>query len=255
MAFNDRSLMADATGIFFNNRMLQAMLPKATAQGVVHQAIVPMDLIPVSSFAIQATPIWEGAYEGLDILQMFVGDFGGRERAFAAVVSRTSSEIELWELTDFSRDDKNLAGDSRVTWIVESPAYTWQREFELKKLLSAEFSFDKIYGKVQITVEYRPDSDPCWHAWRTWTECTARNSCENLVEPQCYPIDEYRESYRTTRTLPVPPVDCATATGRPTNIGYQFQIRVTVKGWMRIRGIVLHAAPVDRKLYAAMTPC
>jgi hypothetical protein len=28
---------------------------------------------------------------------------------------------------------------------------------------------------------------------------------------------------------------------RPTTIGYQFQVKITIKGWSRIRGLILHA--------------
>ena len=92
-----------------------------------------MDFIPISSFDRESQPNWEGMQEGLDILQMTAGDFGGRERAFASVVSRLrSSDIELWEMTNFEKDDiapdpenANLLRENRVTWVIEFPAFTW----------------------------------------------------------------------------------------------------------------------------------
>lgn len=252
MVFNDRSLMQWSPGAFFNNRVLMGMLPKLTPQGAVHQAIVPLDVIPVSSFATTAAPVWQGMYEGLDVLQMFVGDFGGRERCFATAVSRQDSSIELWELTDFLRDDINASGDSRVTWVIEFPAFTWGKEFELKRLIGAELWVDKLLGDVEFTMEWRPDSDPCWKHWKRWRQCSAKNSCEDVANPICYPVTPNRESFRATMTLPVPPNNCEAVTGRPAHIGYQFQPRLTVKGWCRIRGMMLHAVDVDRKLYQSL---
>lgn len=249
LAFNNRALMRDVSGVVFDNRLLQTALPKEVAQGIVHQAVIPMDFIPISSFQAPVPPNWEGMYEGLDFLQLFVADFGGRERCFATVVSRQDSSIELWELTDFRRDDFNLAGDDRVTWIIEFPSFTWGKEFELKKLVSAELWIDKLFGTVEFTMEWRPDSDPCWKVWKKWKQCSARNSCEDVINPICYPLEVFRESFRATMTLPRPPENCESTTGRPAHIGYQFQTKLTIKGWCRIRGLMLHAEPVDRKLY------
>lgn len=250
--FNDRALMTYSSGVQFNNRMLQCALPYTVSQGVVHRAIVPLDFIPISSFLAQAAPVWEGMYEALPILQLFVGDYGGRERCFALVVSDQDSTIELWELTDYQREDFNAYGEKRVTWIIEFPAFTWGRELELKKLVSAELWVDKLRGKVNFKLEWRPDGDPCWKLWKNWEECTAKNSCEDVINPICYPIDNYRESYKATMTLPEPPTECDSTNGRPANIAYQIQTRLTITGWCRIRAMILHAEQYDRQLYQNM---
>lgn len=252
MTFNDRGLMQPATGILFENRILQGMLPEDTPQGIVHKAIVPMDVMPVSSFATEAKPVWEGMYEGLNILQLFAGDFGGRERAFALVVAKDTSEIELWELTSYLREDYNIGGDSRVTWLIEFPAFTWGYELELKKLIGAELWIDKLLGTVEFTLEWRPDSDVCWKHWRSWKQCSAKNTCETVHDPACYPLEPLRESFRATMTLPTPPESCVSATGRPASVGYQMQCRLTIKGWCRVRGFALHGLKVDRSLYTNM---
>ncbi len=244
--------MFACSGVSFENRLLQTLLPVQRPQGVIFQAIAPLDFEPLSKFGAGFTPIWEGMYEGLDILQLFTGDFGGLQRAFAVVVSRQDQSIQLWELTDNERDDINKSGENRVTWYLESPAYTWNQEFLLKKLVSGELWLDKISGQVIVTVEYRPDSSTCWLPWHKFDVCAARNTCEDVHNPICYPSVPFREGYRQTITLPKPPVSCEVMTGRPSNIGYQFQARITFKGWCRLRGLLLHAEPVERKLYQAI---
>lgn len=246
MVWNDRALLHGASGIVFDNRMLQTSLPKQMAQGIVHQGLAVLDFVPLSTMEQQLPPVWEGVWEGLDFLQLFTGDFGGLERGFAAIVSRVDQSIQLWEITDYLKFE---ADDTRVTWVIETPAYTWGHEFELKKLVAAELWIDKLFGEVVFNVEYRPDGDVCWHFWHSWKECTARNSCEDEESPVCYPQTDYRESFRSTVTLPLPPIECQNVSNRPVNIGYQFQIRITVKGWARIRGLLLHAELVDRKTY------
>jgi hypothetical protein len=248
LQFNDRSLMSNATGALFDNRLLQAVLPMQTVSGVVHQAILPLDFLPMSEFGTGASPIWEGHYEGLNIFQMLAGDFGGRERAFAFVLGATGS-IDLWELTDSDRFED---GDKRISWRIEFPAYNAGMEFDLKELMAAEIWCDKVFGEVVFTLTYKVDSDPCERPWHTWKACVARNSAETVRNPVAYPLEPGRESYRATMMMPKPPAVCVTATGRPSNIGFQFQPILEIKGWCRIRGILLHMMKRDRKLYQGL---
>jgi hypothetical protein len=248
LQFNDRGLMSFSSGIVFNNRLLQAMLPEQTPYGVIHKGIVPMDFIPISSFKSQRSPNWEGVWEGLDIFQLFVGDFGGRERAFAVTLDKDDSSIALWEITNYSRVEES---DSRVNWVIEFPAFNWQHPFDMKKLVSGELWVDRLHGTVDFTIEYRPDGEMCWQPWHIWQACSPRNSIEDTNNPIAYPLVPYTECYRSTMTLPKPPEACAgCGTGRPAYLAYQIQVRLTIRGFCRIRGLLLHAQRVDRKLYA-----
>ena len=179
-------------------------------------------------------------------MQLFTGDFGGRERAFAVIHSRDDGSIQVWEMTDYLKFEN---GDNRVSWYVEFPAYAWDDLFQLKKLDSAELWLDKLFGTVDFTAYYRPDQDPCWHLWTSWKECSARNSEEDVNHPVSYPSLPYREQYRATKVFPNPPVDCS-VTGRPSNVAYQFQVRLEIKGWCRVRGFRLHALPVMKAPFA-----
>lgn len=249
LQYNDRALLRFSTGIYFDNRLLQSALPVQTPQGVVHNALIPLDFVPISSFSQQKQPNWEGMSEGLKILQLSVGDYGGRERAFATVVNE-AGHIALWELT---QGDKFDNGDSRIVSIIEFPAFTWGDELSLKKLVGAELWIDRLFGKVQFTLEYRPDGQACWILWHAWTKCSTKNNPEDVNTPIAYPLTPCLESYFATMTLPKPPANCATATGRPSDQAFQFQARLIMKGFARVRGFYLHAAKLGRKLYASPT--
>lgn len=254
LQFNDKTLLNWGCGIYFNNRMIQTALPILTPQGAVHQALSVMDLEPISSFGSQSPPVWDGMYEGLDIVQTFSGIFSGKERAFAVVVSRVDFTLQLWELT---ADDRLDNGDTRIQMQAEFPAFTWGNEFSLKQQVSAELWIDRLYGEVVFTLEYRPDGESCWQKWHEWKVCSPRNSCEStgvnpctgLQQVQCYPLIPFGESYKQTMTLPTPPNKCQSQSGRPSYINYQCQPRLTVKGFCRVRGFLLHAIPKEKKLY------
>ncbi len=249
LQFNDRELMRFSSGIFFENRLLETSLPVQTPQGVVSPAIIPMDFIPISSFQQQRQPTWEGTYDGLNVLQLLVGDFGGRQRAFALVVSAAGT-IDLWELIiGRQRDDE----DNRVTWVVETPSFTWGDEFKLKKLVGMELWVDRLIGTVVFQVEWRPDSATCWLMWHKWKECSVRNSAEDPVNPITYPLLEFGPCYRATMNLPVPPNDCGPCNvNRPAAIGYQMQLRLTIHGFCRIRGFQIFAEPVAKQPYIGL---
>lgn len=253
MDLNDRSLMRWSSGVEFNNRLLQCILPEQAPQGVIHKAIASMDFDPVSSISQRSNPIWEGIYEGLDILQLFTGDFGGRQRCFAVVVSRGDADgvgagnIQLWELTTAERFEN---GDNRVKWYIETPAWTWNREFDLKKLDGGEIAIDRLYGTVDIKIEWRQDFDPCWKLWHFQRICTARSSCETLENPICYPLELFAESGKFPIVLPKPPFyPCDDINERPSNIAHQFQLRITIDGFCRIRGIIVYATPTTKEPY------
>jgi hypothetical protein len=251
LAFNDRSLMRYSTGIEFDSRLYQAILPEQRPQGVVHRGIAMLDFDPITVLGQKSNPNWEGIHEGLDVLQLFTGDFGGRERAFAVVVSKEDDSIQLWELTNDQRFD-NV--DTRVSWYAEFPAFTWGREFDLKRLDGGELWLDKLFGTVTVKVYYRVDANPCWQLWHVTEICTARTSCEDVDNPVCYPLELYRESGRFPVTLPVPPLaPCSTIDSRPMNIGHQFQVKVEITGWARIRGLIVYAVPVLKQPFGGLT--
>lgn len=256
LQFNDRSILRAASGIFFSNRVIQTALPRQTLQGIVHDAIVPLDVMPSSSFGQFRQPNWEGSQEGTAIFQMSTADFGGRERAFAAVRSEDGS-IELWELSTAEKFDYALEPSEetrRVKWQVETPAWTFADTIgqeNLKKLVSAEFSIDRLTGTVEFEVEYRPDSASCWIPWMQWTECNAKNTAEIAGVPPGYPVP-LGACYRATMVLPRPPETCADCgIGRPAYIAFMFQLRITMRGFCRLRGIWVHAESVERSQYPA----
>lgn len=249
LQYNDRALLRYCSGIYFNNRMLQTALPVMTDYGVVHKALIPMDFDPISTFGDDRPPNWEGMYEGLDIFQINTGDFGGLERAFATVLSRDNQEIQLWEITANDRDDVNTAGLSRITWIMEFPAFTWGDETMLKKLVGTEIWVDRLFGTVNFSLEYRPDGQACWILWHQWKKCSTR---EYNVGPVGYPGIPCLESYENSMSMPAPPDKCS-ATGRPSTWAYQFQLRLVIKGFCRVRGIYMHAEALGRKLYDRIT--
>lgn len=255
IALNDRALLRFGSGITFDERLLQTCLPFQTDCGVAHKGIMPLNFDLLSTLSNRLPPAWEGILEGLDHLRLVRGDFGGRERAFSLARSTITGGIVCYELTDFLLEDNNTTGEARVKWNFETPSFTWGNPFQLKQLDTLELWIDRLYGPVEIAVEFRPDQHGCWEPWHKWTDCAPRTDCEdcNALSPCDYPTQIYKQQYRATVVLPKPPTRCETSQHRPINLGYSFQFRIFVKGFLRIRGLMVHAFPVEKAPYLSVT--
>lgn len=253
LRFNDRSLLHMASGISFQNRLYQTALPRQTPQGVVHDAIIPLDFDPISSFGKEHQPNWEGHHEVVPVLQLFSGDFGGLERAFAMAVSPVDSTIQLWEITNYERFDHNTTDDRRITWVTETPGYTFNLPLKLKQLKGGEIWIDRAYGTVTVQVWYRVDADPCWIKWHQHEFCVSRSTCEDVQNPVCYPETGHAEGYKWPIVLPNPPHPCDSMHVRPSDLGYQFQMKIAVTGFARIRSILLYGVEQPHGIYQGLT--
>jgi hypothetical protein len=250
---NDRSLMKASTGILFNNRLYQSVLPYETPVGIAHKGVMSLDFDLITTMAEKLPPAWEGMLEGVSILQMNEADFGGLQRAFAWVVSAVNGNIELWEIT---LGDKRDNGDNRIQMMIETPSYTWGNAFALKRLESLEIWYDRLFGALEVEVFFRPDQHPCWIPWHAFKDCSARDCTEDIESSAgcsgTYPNQAYCEQFRATQMLPAPPSTCLQQSGRPANQAYQFQIKILSKGSWRIRGLLLHAVPLVKAPYQGL---
>lgn len=256
---DDKALLHMCSGILFENRLLVTCLPYQTPYGVAHKGISPLNFDALSSMDNKLPPVWEGVWEGLNVMQLWQGDFGGRERAFAMVYS-SAGQLEIWEMLSSERFDQNLTGEARISWALETPSYTADKVFTLKELDTLELWIDRLYGTVDFTVYLRADQAPCWTFWHHWQECGARNECELLQPPApCdYPQQQYQPQYRATMILPKPPTSCISGNAqpggnRPVNIGFAHQFKIVIQGYCRIRGVLCHWTERDRQPYAGIT--
>lgn len=248
---NDRSLLHASTGIQFDNRLLEGSMPVQTPVGVGFKTIIPLDFDVISTFEERKPPAWEGIWDisgGPYVLQLLEGTFGGRERGFAFVWSVLHSQIELWEIREDLRFDGN---GNRVVRNIEFPAYPHKNPFALKELETGEMWIDKLLGTVDFELYYRPDSYACWIPWWTFQLCAAKDCTEDVDNPcpdNGYPKELKCEQDAIPIAFPKPPFPpCVKQNQRPANLGYQFQARLVIRGWCRVRGFLLHAIPREKR--------
>jgi len=256
LAVQDRALLHHTSSVLFDNRYLQTVLPYATAVGTAFKGIAALDFNPLSSLQERLPPDWEGVLEGLNVLQLFQANIGGRDRGFAAVLAANGT-VELWELSTTEKFDRNDSGQSRVQWSVETPSFAFGNPRQLKELETCKLWVDRIVGTVEFKLEMRPDYGCCFLPWRVWKEC-ASEDCTELFDNPCaesaYPVvlPQFCEFFKTNMTMPKPPTTCIPSSGRSANLAYTFQLRLTVKGFARVRGIFLYAWARDEGPFAGI---
>lgn len=180
-------------------------------------------------------------------MQLFQANIGGRDRAFGAVFGATGM-VDLWELTTTEKFNLNAGGVARTQWSFETAAFAWEYSRLLKELETFKFWIDRLVGTCEFRLEFKPDSFSCWLPYRSWKECAAKDCTELEINP-CIetgypsPAEPFCELFKTTMTMPKPPTPCIASSGRPANQAYTFQLRLTIHGWCRIRGIFGYALP------------
>lgn len=253
IVLNDRALMRFSGGVYFDNRMYQLAMPQLANDGlnVIHLAMLPMDFDVVSSLDEQSSPVWEGACDGLQFLELFQGDFGGLSRGFAVSLSNNDSSIDIWEMVPGQRLDKMGEAENRIVWSPEFPAFNWSNaglEFKLKQLRGGELWLDGLSGTVGIDVYYREDAAPCWRRWFYKEVCAGR--CEDSPSAlSAYPCEPFREGFAYPVVFPEPPASCNAMNIRPSNIGYQFQVKIMFRGYAVVRGLMLYVTPHSEPQY------
>jgi len=248
LQLSNRALLHRTSGIEFDNRALMTALPQQSGQNVTFPAIVPLNFDTVSTLEEQLPPAWEGAWEGYSVLQVFTGDFGGNQRSFALVQSTLDNQLDLYEITNFAQSDVNRTGEARITWVIETPAYDFGDIDRFKELDNAQFWFDRIFGTVEFKLQYREDANPCWIDWYQWKVCAPRSSAEQ--GGPTYPVTQFCEQDMNPMVMPkAPRFGCKGLDTRPHNLGYQFQLRLTVHGFCRLRELKVFALPKERQHY------
>lgn len=249
----NRSLMGMISGIYFDNRLLQLSLPVQTPYGIVHNAVIPLDMTTISTLEQQDAPNWEGHYEGLQILQLTTTQFGYQQRAFAAVLSIVNAGMfEVWELVPGQQGENNGTQINRNAMQATLPGFDFGKLFELKELVGGELWLDKILGVVQVKIEYSPDGSGCWMPWYQFVTCSAGDSSQ-LPIPQTYPLIAYSPAVRKPIHLPKPPYACAGGNARPSAIAYEFQLRLTITGQARVRGVRIQGTARDQSIYKGIS--
>ena len=250
---DDLNWLGFASGSLFDDRLYFTTRPyRVWDHGIVHQGFVQLDFEPVTSLSERnPLPTWLGNATGVRILQVLNGNIGQIGRGFIFALS-PDNKIELWEITKKAKSDSTGTANVSIEWTFETAAFSFMSQDgsgvgpaelpgrELWSLDGGRLYVDDIEGNVSFTAQFRPDQDPCWHDWHSWSICAKNKTCTEGAECLTAPPN-LRHQYRRPFYLPAPRVGCDSSTDKPYHIGREFQVRFSITGQCRIKMLELVA--------------
>lgn len=233
---DDQTLLNWGSSVVFGNRLLQTAGPTVSALGVYHPTIVAINFDPLSTLTTKQPSVYDGLWNGLNVLQFLTGTFNGVERCFAFTANPTSGSIELWEILP---DASNVTQDNGVTPIsVDFTTADLMDTLSNKtltdfcRLSDGELAVDNVTGPVTFQVFYKPDQYAKWVPWFAWSVDGKSTFYPRmgLGEPDGTVYDE--------------------ALNRPTRNGFSFQVRFVITGSFRFLGARFKALPEPQPDFA-----
>lgn len=249
----NRQLLASATSTVFDNRFIMGCGLKQANRGVYSTRAVALNFDPISSLHGKDPAIYDGQWDGLNVLQYVTQTFNGIERCFAICLSDDFTQIEIHEILatdDANYDDTNTP----IEHSMESPVlfnYSPSQAnpnpanpgHDYLRLVYGEIYVDGFVGPVQFQAYYKPDQWPNWVPWYSWTEPFNPNPTQ--TDP----------GFRPRIGLPIPDATAMDKTNnRPLREGYSFQFKLVMTGKCRFLGANFQAKIIPQPQYLRATP-
>jgi hypothetical protein len=230
----DDTLLSGSFVDVFDNRALIGTGLTQCPRGVFSKSLVALNFDPVSSLAGEETSIYDGQWDGLNILQTVTGFFNGVERCFAICLGADLTAIELHEILPSGGPSSSTLDDgvNRISSYFESPFLDFgdqgKEQHNYHRLEYGEIYVDELSGPVHFDAFYKPDQWPNWIPWNSWDE---------TFDPSTDP------GFRPRIGLPSPDGDVYDNTNdRPLREGYWFQFKLVVTGHARFLGARFQAS-------------
>lgn len=243
---DDVRLLRYGSSIFFDNRTITTVSPEATDRGVIHKGWAVLNTDPVTTVRNKENPCWDGLWTAVDTLQLIVGEFNEKIRAFAFVLNRANqNQFELWEIltTEESVFDNN-GGDIPIRLEAECPPI-FRPEQNAKpmplRLMNGELFIDDLIGRADIEVYFKPDSWNCWERWKTFS------ICNDPANP--------RPGYRPRVGLGEPPDTCEPVNDKPFREGFFWQIKLVITGYCSVKYMRFKAISIPAVEFAPPAGC
>lgn len=223
----DETLMPTCSIIEFDNRMITTCYPTLGSHGTYWSGLIALNFDQIGGVNQKTGLYYEGAWTGLNILQLV--KFSTVNRSFAFVHNIATDKLEIYELllTGAALYDND---SDPVEWSFESPLLFYKiagkSVFDLVQLQNGEVFISDIQPgeTVKVTVEYRPDFSECWFPWHSFTVCNDSASTASL--------------YGSRLGLGEPEAGaCNSVNDTPTDVGRWFQVRVTISGHCVFNGL------------------
>jgi hypothetical protein len=249
---DSQDLLGFSSSIIFDNRLLMTSSPVLIDQGIYWRTLIPLNFDPLSNLRGKAPAIYDSIiWTGLNVFQLFVGEFENVERAFALCWNTDTEQIELYEILRTGEAISDNSGTPlntrQIVWSGESSSlFNYQegdkRKRQLKQLKDAEIHVRALAPNTNVWFQFwfKPDQWPCWVPWLQWSECAGKGL----------------NQFRPRMGLGEPsPIYCDTTNDRPLREGYTFQVKWVIRGYCELVAIQVKAVTMPQSQFAKVTCC
>jgi len=247
--------LSQCSSINFNNRLLMTASPFINIYGTTsYKNLISLDFAPMSSLAGKAPPAYDGQWEGLNFVRLVQGKFQNIRRAFA-ITTDDDGLNRLWEITDSGQADlyevcdngEAVPVNSAVPMVLEYPARAFGDPKRRKRLERCDVYLAGLDGQSELTVYWRADNYQKWSQWDDVSAC-AKTTDAAVNSPHAWKNLRKQERPQT-KTFSIPD-GMNQMTERALHVGFQFQIRIVLRGKGQIFRTVVYASMLDEEQFA-----
>lgn len=264
--YDSQQLLPFCSAVYSKNRLLMTSSPFLLPNGgVAWRDLISLDFAPLSTMGGKSQPAYNGKWNGLNVVKLAGGKFGGVNRAFAFVTDNDGLNT-LWELDCTSRADLVIACDGTasipdgtsggvdfdteehpITAYIEYPRRNFGNPKVRKRLERCDVWLSGLDGEVGLRVEWRPDNSPKWLLWDEAETC-AKTTDPATNAPHVWKnlSLQYRPQFKTY-TIPRTLLEVAKYAA---DVGFEFQIRLSWTGRCKIYKMMLYASLLEDPDYA-----
>jgi hypothetical protein len=247
--------LSQCSSINLDNRLLMTASPFINIYGTTsYKNLISLDFAPMSSLRGKAPPAYDGQWEGINFVRLVKGKFQNIIRAFA-VSTDDDGLNRLWEISDSGQADlfeecessAVVAVNSPVPMVLEYPARAFGDPKRRKRLERCSVYLSGLDGESELDVYWRADNYQKWTQWDDVTTC-AKTTDAAVNAPHVWKNLQKQERPQT-KTFSIPD-GINNMTDRALHVGFEFQVRIVLRGKGKIFRTVVYASMLDEEQFA-----
>jgi hypothetical protein len=247
--------LSQCSSINFNNRLLMTASPFINIYGTTsYKNIISMDFAPMSSLRGKAPPAYDGQWEGINFVRLVQGQFQRVRRAFA-VSTDDDGLNRLWEISESGTADVYEACgggtiapvESPVPMVLEYPSRNFGDPKRRKRLERCDVTLAGLDGETVLDVYWRADNYQKWSQWDDVSACSQTTDPATSVPHSWKNLQNQERPQVKTFSIPAGINDI---TERALHVGFEFQVRLVLRGKGRIFRTVAYASMLDEEQFA-----
>jgi hypothetical protein len=231
---DDQYLLQWCSAINFDNRLLTTVDPIMTNRGTIWRGVAPLDFNLVSGITKRSPPAWDYVWDfPAQVLQLVEIQNISGVRAF--IVGFDEDEVlSVWEISTDKKKDDDLDISSELI----TRSFQFEKPLTLKTLQTSDMWLTELSGNVQVDAYYRGDLRECWSRWGRYSETFVNCKSTPNRPTGCLPTLFVRPPVRSRvgfgEAQPDASASCEVP-AIPTNQAYEFQVRLKLTGYWKLR--------------------